>query len=57
MQQEKTMKKSTKLAVAFLALAGAAGSVAIAADGNGRRGDMREMRFERADADKSGDDL
>jgi hypothetical protein len=54
MQQEKTMKKSTKLAIAFLALAGAAGS-AMAADNDGRRGDMRGMRFERTDTDKSGD--
>lgn len=53
MQQEKTMKKSTKLAIAFLALAGTASSAM--ADNDGRRGDMRGMRFERADADKSGD--
>jgi Ca2+-binding EF-hand superfamily protein len=57
MQQEKTMKKSTKLAIAFLALAGTAGSVAVAADGQGRRGGMgqRGMHFEQTDADKSGD--
>jgi Ca2+-binding EF-hand superfamily protein len=54
MQQEKTMKKSTKLAIAFLALAGTAGSVAVAADGQGRRGGMGQ-RFEQTDADKSGD--
>ena len=54
MQQDKTMKKTTKLAIAFLALAGTAGS-ATAADNDGRRGDMRGMRFERTDADKSGD--
>ncbi len=44
------MKKSTKLAIAFLALAGTASS-AMASDNDGMRG----MRFERADADKSGD--
>ncbi len=48
------MKKSTKLAIAFAALAGAAGSTAFAADNQGKRGD-RGMRFERIDADKSGD--
>jgi Ca2+-binding EF-hand superfamily protein len=49
------MKKSTKITLAFLALAGAAGGVAFAADKHDgpRRGGM--MRFERADADSSGD--
>lgn len=56
MQQEKTMKKSTKIAVAFMAIAGAAGSVAFAADHKGRHGEgPREMRFEKADADSNGD--
>jgi Ca2+-binding EF-hand superfamily protein len=58
-QQEKTMRKSTKAALAFLAIAGASGSAAFAADDeatgrfDGRDG--RGMRFERADADNSGD--
>ena len=49
------MRKSTKLAVAFLAFAGAASSAAYAQDrGHGpRQGDG--IRFERTDADKSGD--
>jgi Ca2+-binding EF-hand superfamily protein len=47
------MKKSTSLAIAFLALAGTASSAM--AGNEGRRGDMSGMRFERADADKSGD--
>jgi Ca2+-binding EF-hand superfamily protein len=47
------MRKSTKLALAFLALAGTASGTATAAD---RRGDgPRGMMFERADADSSGD--
>jgi hypothetical protein len=56
-QQEKTMKKSTKLAIAFLALAGAAGSTAYAADGEGDAGKWHRgvMRFDRLDADKNGD--
>ena len=45
------MKSRTKLAVAFLALAGAATGVAHAQDRDERRGD----RFERLDADQSGD--
>ena len=45
------MKKSTKIALTFLAIAGAAGSTAFAADRDGRQG----MRFERMDADSSGD--
>lgn len=49
------MKKSTRIAFAFLALAGTAGA-ALAADNNARRGGHdRGMRFERADADNSGD--
>jgi len=56
MQQEKTMKKSTKLAAAFLALASASGSAAFAADREGRHGEgQRGMRFERADVDSSVD--
>jgi Ca2+-binding EF-hand superfamily protein len=51
MRQEKTMKKSTKIALAFLALAGAAGSAAMAQDGKRGGG----MRFEQTDADSSGD--
>ncbi len=50
------MKKSTKTALAFLAIAGAAGSVAYAADNRpAREGSSQGMRFERADADSSGD--
>lgn len=49
------MRKSTRFAIAFLALAGAAGSAAIAADGKEKRGGDRGTRFERADADQSGD--
>lgn len=49
------MKTTTRLAVAFLALAGAAGGVAQAQDrrNDGERGPG--MRLERADADNSGD--
>ncbi len=52
------MKKTTKLAIAFLALAGSAGSVAVAADrddgpGKGPRHGM--MRFDQLDADSNGD--
>jgi hypothetical protein len=56
MQQEKTMRKSTKLALGFAALAGAIATAAYAADGpkdwgmHGMRGNMHK-----ADADKSGD--
>jgi hypothetical protein len=56
MQQEKTMRKSTRLALGFAALAGAIATAAYAADGpknwgmNGMRGNMHK-----ADADKSGD--
>ena len=51
------MRKSTKTAFAFLAIAGAAGSVAHAADNRSPRGDgpRQGMRFERQDADSSGD--
>ena len=48
------MKKSTKLALAFLAFAGLAGSQAIAEEQRGERM-QRGDRFERLDADKSGD--
>lgn len=52
------MKKSTKLAMAFMALAGLAAIPAQAADGEGKRfgrGDRAETRLDRADADRSGD--
>jgi len=49
------MRKSTKLAIAFLAFAGAASSAAYAQDRPGRDGPRGGMRFERTDADKSGD--
>lgn len=52
------MKKSTKIAIAFLAIAGAAGSTAFAGE-NGKRserlGHGGAAKFERADADSSGD--
>jgi Ca2+-binding EF-hand superfamily protein len=47
------MKKSTRIALTFLALAGAAGSVSAAVAQDGRRGGG--MRFEQTDADSSGD--
>jgi len=59
MQQEKTMKTSTKLSLAFLTFAGLVSGVAYAAgpDGGagapGGRGGM--MRFDRLDTDNSGD--
>jgi hypothetical protein len=63
MQQEKTMKTSTKLSLAFLTFAGLVGGVAYAAGpdsdssggpgGGGGRGAM--MRFDRMDTDNSGD--
>ena len=52
------MKKTTKIALAFVALAGLAGGTAIAKDGYGKFRDHREHsreRFEKADADQSGD--
>lgn len=53
------MRKSTKVAIAFLALAGAAGSAAWAADNGPRKGERFGNRqgamFDRADADSSGD--
>jgi Ca2+-binding EF-hand superfamily protein len=57
MQQEKTMRTSTKLALAFLSLAGVAGTAAHAADDQpGRHGPRAGMmRFDRLDADRSGD--
>jgi Ca2+-binding EF-hand superfamily protein len=56
MQQEKTMRTSTKLALAFLSLAGVAGGVAYANDGrHGPDGGRAMMRFDRLDADRSGD--
>lgn len=47
------MRKTTKYAFAFAAIAATLGSAAIAADGNQRRD--HQGRLERADADKSGD--
>src|SRR5215207_6724464 len=57
MQQEKTMKTSTRLARAFLTLAGIAGTAAYAADNGPDRHGPRAgmMRFDRLDADQSGD--
>jgi hypothetical protein len=57
MQQEKTMLKSTKIAIAFLAFAGTAGSLAIAADRADGHGKWRQgaMRFDRLDKDSNGD--
>jgi Ca2+-binding EF-hand superfamily protein len=52
------MKKSTRIAIAFLAIAGAAGTAAQAAEQGRRGGDdapRAQMRFEQADADNSGD--
>ena len=52
------MKKTTTIALAFVALAGLAGGTAIAKDGYGKFRDHREhagKRFERADTDSSGD--
>jgi Ca2+-binding EF-hand superfamily protein len=48
------MRISTKLSLAFLALAGLAGS-SYAAGPDGMRGPGGHIRFERADADNSGD--
>lgn len=47
------MKRSTKLAMAFAAVAVTAATGAMASDRNG--GGKGQMRFERADADSSGD--
>ena len=55
------MRKSTKTAIAFLVLAGMAGSVAMAGDRSNMRheakgpGGGQQMRFERIDIDRSGD--
>jgi Ca2+-binding EF-hand superfamily protein len=50
------MKTSTKLALAFLTLAGFAGSTAYAADDRpGHDGPRASMRFDRLDQDQSGD--
>lgn len=48
------MTTSTKLAMAFLAVATASGSQALASD-RSERGERNGFRFERADADSSGD--
>jgi Ca2+-binding EF-hand superfamily protein len=53
MQQEKTMRKSTRLALGFAALAGAIATAAYAAEGPARM--HQDMRMHKADADKSGD--
>ena len=58
MQQEKTMRKSTRLALGFAALAGLVATAAYAADGPrgwGVHGMYGNMRLHHADADKSGD--
>jgi Ca2+-binding EF-hand superfamily protein len=58
MQQEKTMKKSTRLALGFAALAGVIATAAYAADGPGgwgKHGMHGNMRLQKADVDKSGD--
>jgi Ca2+-binding EF-hand superfamily protein len=49
------MKVSTKLAMAFLAMATTTGIPAFADDRTERRGERENFRFERADADSSGD--
>lgn len=50
------MKKSIRLAAAFLALAGVAAGPAFAIERDGKHGDnRRDTRFERADADSGGD--
>ena len=48
------MKARTRLATAFLALAATA-AAAQATERPGQRGERAQFRFERADADKSGD--
>jgi Ca2+-binding EF-hand superfamily protein len=57
MQQEKIMLKSTRIAIAFLAFAGTAGSLAIAADRADGPRKWRDgaMRFDRLDRDSNGD--
>ena len=60
MQQEKKMKTSIRLALAFLALAGAGGTAVFAAEDQPMRHGHRDgggaaMRFDRLDADRSGD--
>jgi Ca2+-binding EF-hand superfamily protein len=58
MQQEKTMRKSTKLALGFAALAGAVATAAYAAEAPGgwrMHGMHGNMRLQKADTDKSGD--
>ncbi len=53
------MKTSTKIAIAFVTVAGLAGTTAVAADRYGKMRDRAEFgmqqRLERADTDKSGD--
>ena len=49
------MRISTKLAMAFLAMAATAGTSAVAGDQTKGRGERGNFRFERADADSSGD--
>ena len=51
------MKKSMKIALAFLAVASAAGGAAVAAEGRWDRsfGSRHGMAFDRADADANGD--
>ncbi|MBO6538970.1 MAG: EF-hand domain-containing protein [Rhizobiaceae bacterium] len=49
------MKKSVKLAIAFVTLAGMAGSVAYAKEGPRRGHGKGGFQFERVDADDSGD--
>ena len=52
---EKTMRISTKLAMAFLAVATTAGAPAFADDKPEGRAERGKQRFERTDADSSGD--
>ena len=49
------MKKTTRIATAFIALAGLAATATYAADRDGWNDHSRHMRFEKADADSSGD--
>ena len=57
MQWRRIMKKSMKIALAFVAVASAAGGAAIAAEGRWDRafGPRHGMAFDRADADANGD--